>query len=63
MSGPCEKNHSQWFYEAEGKHCAQFIYGGCLGNNNRFETREECLALCVKDDSVGKATMLESDRK
>ncbi|XP_063908174.1 uncharacterized protein LOC135126227 isoform X2 [Zophobas morio] len=54
VSGPCEKNHSQWFYEAEGKHCAQFIYGGCLGNNNRFETREECLALCVKNDSVGK---------
>mgnify|MGYP005983757683 CR=1 FL=1 len=63
MSGQCDEKHPQWFYDAKSKKCAQFIYGGCLGNNNRFETREECLALCVKDDSVGKATMLESDRK
>lgn len=25
-----------------------------MGNNNRFETREECAALCVKDDTVGE---------
>ncbi|KYB26517.1 Papilin-like Protein [Tribolium castaneum] len=52
IPGPCEGYYPQWFYDTERKHCAQFIYGGCLGNNNRFETREECISLCVKDDSV-----------
>jgi hypothetical protein len=52
VSGPCEGYYPQWYYDTERKHCAQFIYGGCLGNNNRFETREDCMSLCVKDSSV-----------
>ncbi|CAH1111392.1 unnamed protein product, partial [Psylliodes chrysocephalus] len=49
VAGPCEGYYPQWYYDKSIKNCAQFIYGGCLGNNNRFETREECLGLCVKD--------------
>ncbi|VEN50612.1 unnamed protein product [Callosobruchus maculatus] len=52
VAGPCEGYYPQWFYDKDSKHCSQFIYGGCLGNNNRFETREECASTCVKDDSV-----------
>nr|CAI5860885.1 unnamed protein product [Callosobruchus analis] len=52
VAGPCEGYYPQWFYDKDSKHCSQFIYGGCLGNNNRFETREECASTCVKDDSL-----------
>ncbi|XP_025834692.1 papilin-like [Agrilus planipennis] len=52
VAGPCEGYYPMWYYDTERKQCAQFIYGGCLGNNNRFETREECSELCVRDDSV-----------
>jgi hypothetical protein len=58
VSGPCEGYYPQWYYDTERKHCAQFIYGGCLGNNNRFETREDCMSLCVKDSSVGNGSVI-----
>lgn len=53
VAGPCEGYYPQWYYDKEQQQCLQFIYGGCLGNNNRFETREECMGLCVKDNSIG----------
>ncbi|KAG5871898.1 hypothetical protein JTB14_030952 [Gonioctena quinquepunctata] len=50
--GQCEGYYPIWYYDKDLKNCAQFVYGGCLGNNNRFETREECMGLCVKDNSA-----------
>ncbi|KRT86056.1 hypothetical protein AMK59_2573, partial [Oryctes borbonicus] len=47
--GPCEGYYPQWYYDKDRNQCEHFIYGGCLGNNNRFETREECNKLCVAD--------------
>ncbi|GLH10987.1 Papilin [Gryllus bimaculatus] len=52
IEGPCEGYYPTWYYDTERKHCGQFIYGGCLGNNNKFETREECEELCVKPDII-----------
>lgn len=54
VAGPCEGYYPQWYYDKEQRQCLQFIYGGCLGNNNRFETREQCMGVCVKDSSIGK---------
>ncbi|XP_074105077.1 proteoglycan-like sulfated glycoprotein papilin isoform X3 [Cotesia typhae] len=51
-TGPCEGYYPMWYYDSERKQCGQFIYGGCLGNNNKFKTHEECEQLCVvRDDS------------
>ncbi|XP_050510138.1 papilin isoform X5 [Diabrotica virgifera virgifera] len=49
ISGPCEGYYQKYYYDKELKTCTPFIYGGCLGNNNRFETREECMDLCAQD--------------
>lgn len=51
VTGPCEGYYPHWYYDKDRKHCTQFVYGGCLGNNNRFETRDECQALCATDSS------------
>uniref|UniRef100_A0A453YPP4 Papilin n=1 Tax=Anopheles gambiae TaxID=7165 RepID=A0A453YPP4_ANOGA len=51
ISGPCTGHYNMWYYDAERNMCAQFTYGGCLGNANRFESQEECKALCSVDDS------------
>ncbi|XP_027848870.1 papilin isoform X1 [Aphis gossypii] len=50
--GPCEGYYPTWYYDQERKQCAQFVYGGCLGNNNKFQTREECEHLCVVPDTL-----------
>jgi len=51
--GPCEGYYPTWYYDQDRKQCAQFVYGGCLGNNNKFQTREECEHLCVIPDTLG----------
>ena len=54
VSGPCEGYYPRWGYDTESKSCTQFIYGGCLGNNNRYETKEECEAVCVEETELVK---------
>ncbi|CAJ0561772.1 unnamed protein product, partial [Mesorhabditis spiculigera] len=44
--GSCNHMRYQWFYDSRQGTCAQFLYGGCGGNTNRFETFEECQKEC-----------------
>lgn len=45
--GTCREYRIQWYYDKQANSCAQFWYGGCGGNDNRFETDEECKKTCV----------------
>uniref|UniRef100_A0A8C5LLJ8 Tissue factor pathway inhibitor n=1 Tax=Jaculus jaculus TaxID=51337 RepID=A0A8C5LLJ8_JACJA len=45
--GPCRALLKRYFYNIFTGKCEEFIYGGCLGNKNRFETLEECKSTCV----------------
>lgn len=44
--GPCMQSSALWYYDSRNGACVQFIYGGCEGNPNRFETRQECENKC-----------------
>lgn len=50
-SGNCREQHRRYYYDRGYGICSQFLYTGCDGNENNFETREECESLC--DDAVG----------
>lgn len=52
VKGPCNGYYTSYYYDSDRNSCSQFIYGGCLGNNNRFETVEECQKECVRDESL-----------
>jgi len=45
-NGPCDNYTSKWYYDNEARSCVQFWYGGCEGNNNRFDSRIECENAC-----------------
>lgn len=35
-----------WYYDTERGRCLPFAYGGCGGNDNRFNTEAECTGIC-----------------
>lgn len=53
-TGPCRALLPRWFFDREEGTCVQFIYGGCGGNRNNFESKEYCLSVC---SSVSKSCL------
>ncbi|XP_034752605.1 BPTI/Kunitz domain-containing protein-like isoform X9 [Etheostoma cragini] len=57
--GPCEAAIPRYFYNSSSMSCQLFIYGGCQGNQNNFETEKECMqrchteGVCVKAPEIG----------
>ncbi|VDO95435.1 unnamed protein product [Soboliphyme baturini] len=48
-TGPCRTSEIRYFYNAQSRKCEEFLYGGCLGNANNFETKKECETYCGKE--------------
>ncbi|XP_018007214.1 kielin/chordin-like protein isoform X2 [Hyalella azteca] len=59
-SGPCFASFRRFRFNAENNRCEAFLYGGCAGNDNNFESASECQRTCGGDAPVLDATC---DRK
>uniref|UniRef100_H0VL16 Amyloid beta like protein 2 n=1 Tax=Cavia porcellus TaxID=10141 RepID=H0VL16_CAVPO len=46
MTGPCRAVMPRWYFDLSKGKCVRFIYGGCGGNRNNFESEDYCLAVC-----------------
>lgn len=44
--GPCKASIPQYYFNAQLRSCQIFYWGGCAGNQNRFDTRFECERAC-----------------
>ena len=44
--GPCRGIFVRWYYDTDDGFCSPFIYGGCGGNANNFESMEKCEGIC-----------------
>ncbi|XP_065311090.1 uncharacterized protein [Dermacentor albipictus] len=47
-SGPCFSSKPMYYYRKESKKCEMFVYGGCGGNDNRFDTLNACEEKCAR---------------
>ncbi|XP_054613084.1 WAP, Kazal, immunoglobulin, Kunitz and NTR domain-containing protein 2 [Dunckerocampus dactyliophorus] len=46
LQGPCKAYEPRWAYSSSLQQCQSFIYGGCAGNDNNFESKETCEEMC-----------------
>ncbi|XP_055949174.1 zonadhesin-like isoform X5 [Argiope bruennichi] len=44
--GPCRALFQRFFYNQQTGQCEAFTYGGCKGNKNNFEKKEDCEMTC-----------------
>ncbi|XP_028855867.1 kunitz-type protease inhibitor 1a [Denticeps clupeoides] len=46
ITGPCRQGETKWYYDPYEQKCSPFYYGGCDGNENRFNAENECKDTC-----------------
>lgn len=47
QQGRCLAYFPRYFFNESTTSCEKFIYGGCGGNDNNFESLEECAHRCL----------------
>lgn len=53
-TGTCEKSIERYFFDSMSQRCLLFVFTGCEGNENNFETVEACQAMCLDVARVDK---------
>lgn len=59
--GPCRALLQHYYYNRHTQSCEEFTFGGCDGNDNNFETLEDCETSCWKIKKVPKVCRMEAD--
>ncbi|VDM32197.1 unnamed protein product, partial [Hydatigera taeniaeformis] len=55
-AGDCIGFFPRWGMNQETGQCEEFIFGGCGGNDNQFDTKEKCEAFCIRGEPNGETT-------
>ena len=50
--GRCRGAMRRFYYNSVNDECVTFIYGGCGGNENNFESEDECKSTCKTGGSA-----------
>lgn len=60
--GVCRGMFKKWFFNMTSFRCEIFHYGGCYGNDNRFDTAVECIKQC-RDPVLGICALPELSQR
>ena len=58
--GPCDTYQPRWYYDYHSGSCQEFVFGGCQGNDNKFNSKAECRKKCQSD--AGTRSIVECYR-
>ncbi|XP_073968316.1 kunitz-type serine protease inhibitor Bt-KTI-like isoform X2 [Bombus fervidus] len=47
ITGTCRGHFTRVGYNVDMGQCVYFVYGGCEGNANNFETMQDCQQSCL----------------
>ncbi|KAG8198783.1 hypothetical protein JTE90_007093 [Oedothorax gibbosus] len=59
--GPCNGYFPRFFFNKETNKCEQFIFGGCRGNENNFESKRLCERKCLSDSRTASEPNYEEE--
>ncbi|KAJ1345668.1 NAD(P)H-quinone oxidoreductase subunit 5, chloroplastic, variant 3 [Parelaphostrongylus tenuis] len=45
--GPCSGSLDRWYYDENEADCKKFVFSGCGGNGNNYESKEGCVQRCA----------------
>uniref|UniRef100_A0A915C9J3 Papilin n=1 Tax=Parascaris univalens TaxID=6257 RepID=A0A915C9J3_PARUN len=45
-AGRCRESQQKWYFDNTVGYCRMFVYSGCSGNDNRFDSENECMRAC-----------------
>lgn len=62
-SGMCLAYFERYYFEKTSGECKIFVFGGCGGNMNNFETFEECAKSCGATGSKNEAEIETEEEK
>ncbi|XP_017007092.2 kunitz-type serine protease inhibitor bitisilin-2 [Drosophila takahashii] len=58
-TGRCFALFYRYAYNVDTQSCEEFVYGGCAGNKNNFESKEQCEQACLGKSSSESPTTTE----
>ena len=58
VTGRCRGRFQRYYYNKDRAECLQFVYGGCEGNKNNFNTIDDCERECAYGTSGMSAIVL-----
>lgn len=58
-AGSCQTYEPRWYYDTKEERCRQFYYSGCGGNDNNFNSEDECQNRCERKQETTASPLLQ----